>query len=96
MDTDRALGEWKVINSDKKSIDRFIGTHEFTLEGVTAKRVVVPYSLWMYQRVLDFYHSLDEDKTQVKDLLDRIGIHDELEKGTENRVMRENNILVNA
>jgi len=43
-----------------KPLARGIGLHDFTLEGVTGKRVIFPFDLWMLQRALDFLHGLDE------------------------------------
>ena len=42
-----------------KPLARGIGMHDFTLEGVTGKRVIFPFDLWMLQRALDFLRGLD-------------------------------------
>ncbi len=63
--TDTALYEWREKNSptvepsntsQPEAVKRFIGTHEFCVEGVCDQRVVIPYSLWMLQRVLEGNH----------------------------------------
>jgi len=53
--------QWVAANATQsgEEIPRHIGTHEFTLEGVTETRAVAPYCLWMVQRVLDHMASLD-------------------------------------
>jgi hypothetical protein len=55
VSTAHRLREWVEEHGavSGKEVPRHIGTHEFTLEGVTESRAVMPYSLWMLQRVLD-------------------------------------------
>jgi len=92
LDTDELLDQWRESNPNKPEIDRFIGMHKFSVEGVEAQRVVLPYVLWMYQRVIDVYHQLD-DATEVDQLMLQTGFGDALKKGVKNRVGRPNNIL---
>lgn len=91
-DTDRLLAEWRTQNPDEATIDRMIGTHEFSIEGVTAERAVLPYVLWMYQRAVDDYHALS-DTAAVDALLQEAGFGDALRRGLTHRVTRENNRL---
>jgi len=92
LDTDQRLDEWRTLNPDKKEIDRFIGMHKFTVEGVESERVVLPYALWMFQRPVDYYHS-QEDKKELDSLLNEIGFGDALRQGLKNRVARPDNKL---
>ena len=64
------LADWKAGNPDQK-IPRSIGKHEFTIGTASGTRIVVPYTLWMWQRVADHYHSLSADIRRVLD--DKLG-----------------------
>ena len=48
-----------------KPLPRALGMHDFTLEGVTGKRAIFTFDLWMLQRALDFLRSL-EGETREK------------------------------
>ncbi len=63
-----ALGEWK-NNNEGKEIPRAIGTHTFTVEGVTGERMIFPFNQWMFQRPLTYYHSLNDDQRSSVDIL---------------------------
>ncbi len=39
-------------------IPRALGWHDFTVGGAKGRRLVYPYTVWMFQRPLDFYASL--------------------------------------
>ncbi len=65
-DTVARLERWVKENPNAK-IPRAIGHHEFKLEDVTERRVVMPYAQWMLQRPLDFYKSLSGTKRHAVD-----------------------------
>jgi len=92
LDTNDKLDQWRKEHPGKSEIDRYIGTHTFTIEGVEAERVVLPYALWMYQRSVDYYQQID-DKTSVDDFLLEAGFGGALAQGLKNRVVRPGNIL---
>jgi len=92
QDTDRLLDDWRAANPDATEIERFIGTHKFTVEGVEAERVVLPYCLWMFQRPIDYYQSI-KDSNEVNELLNQIGFAEAFQKGLSNRLGRPNNLL---
>lgn len=92
QDTDKRLSQWREDNPSRNDIERMIGYHNFTIEGVQGERVVLPYSLWMYARPVDYYQGLT-DKSAVDPLLNEIGFGDALSKGLENRLERPDNIL---
>lgn len=96
-DTNRLLKEWREVNPDKAEVDRFIGTHQFTVEGISGERVVLPYALWMLQRPLDFYRSLDDaneaDAVEINEYLSKLGMNEFTNFGAHNRLSRENNKL---
>jgi len=94
QDTDKCLSQWRKDNSGRDDIERTIGYHNFTVEGVQGERVVVPYSLWMFARPMDYYQSLrDEHKTEVEVMLEKAGFGQALSQGLENRLVRPDNIL---
>ncbi|RBP51583.1 glutathione S-transferase family protein [Arenicella xantha] len=92
LDTDQRLNEWRQANPNKTQIDRFIGSHSFVVEGVEAERVVLPYALWMFQRPMDYYASLDDTRA-VDELLEQTNFGNSLEHGLSNRLARPNNKL---
>ena len=92
LDADKRLSKWREQNAGATEIERFIGKHEFEVEGVKGERVVIPYSLWMYQRAVDFYQSLNAN-ADVDELLDELGFKQALSTKLENRLNRTNNIL---
>lgn len=92
QDTDRLLSDWRLEHPDASEVQRIIGSHEFTVEGVTSERAVLPYCLWMFQRPVDFYHSLD-DPSSVDTILNKTGFGDAFQVGLQNRLERVNNVL---
>lgn len=92
-ETDLLLKRWRRQNPTKP-IPRAIGEHEFTVEGITGNRAVIPYVLWMFQRPVDFYHSLSaESQSDLNDFLQILGFGDILQAGLTNRLIREDNRL---
>ncbi len=91
-DTDRLLSVWRKDHPDNGAIKRSIGTHTFSIEGLEGERVVLPYSLWMFARPVNYYQSL-KDKTAVDAMLIDAGFGDSLKQGLENDLARPNNIL---
>jgi glutathione S-transferase len=93
LDTDARLSEWRKDNAEAKEVERFIGMHKFTVEEVEGERAVLPFSLWMFRRPVDFYESL-EDKSAVDEMLARAGFGTHLQQGLQNRLSKNNNIIV--
>jgi glutathione S-transferase len=92
-DTARVLEEYSAgIGSDE--VPRVLGTHQVKIAGVPEERIVVPYSLWMFQRPLDFWRSLQgEDRLQADQMLQNIGAGDLFDLKQQIRIKRENNRL---
>lgn len=93
VDTARILGEHSNgIGEDE--VPRFLGMHKVKIAGVPAERIVVPYSLWMFQRPLDFWHTLEGvERVRAKCLLDDIGAGGLFDIKQQVRLKRENNRL---
>lgn len=87
------LGDWLAENPDTE-LPRAVGMADFTVEGVTGQRIAVPFSLWMLQRALDFYASLeDPDKRECDKLLEQIGGAELLDLSSSPRLTFENHVL---
>lgn len=94
LDTDKQLSKWREENPHHQEIERYIGTHDFEVEGVTGQRVILPYCLWMYRRPVDYYQSLDTtQKAAVDGLLSPLGFSDVLQQGLANKLVRTQNKL---
>lgn len=93
LDTDHRLARWRSGNPGE-AIPRFIGQHEFVVEGIKAERVILPYSLWQFQRPVDFYQSLSpEQQCEAEQFLDRVGMSGKLKVEFQARMARKNNQL---
>ncbi len=93
VDTARILDDHSAgIGADE--VPRFLGMHKVKIAGVPAQRMVIPYSIWMFQRPLDFWRSLEgEQRVRAKRLLEDIGAGDLFEIKQRVRLKRENNRL---
>lgn len=93
VDTARILDDHSDgIGADE--VPRFLGMHKVKIAGVPAQRMVIPYSLWMFQRPLDFWRSLEgEQRVRAKRLLEDIGAGDLFDIKQRVRLKRENNRL---
>lgn len=89
-DTNRLLTEWRKVNPDKQEVERFIGMHDFTVEGVTGQRVVLPYALWMLQRPINFYRS-QADSTELDQFLSSVGLSEFTKIVLNNQLIRKDN-----
>ncbi len=59
VDTARILDE-RADGIGTDEVPRFLGMHEVKIAGVPVQRIVIPYSLWIFQRPLNFWRSLEE------------------------------------
>ncbi|MGB5092263.1 MAG: glutathione S-transferase [Parvibaculum sp.] len=63
VSTARRLREWQAENPQGRDgageMPRALGMHDFSLEGVTEKRAIFPFELWMLQRPLDALASFE-------------------------------------
>lgn len=69
LDTVRRLAEWHAANPETERIPRNLGRHRFRIEGVEGERAVLPFSLWMWQRPLDYVRALNGRFRQAVDEL---------------------------
>ena len=74
VDTARRLHEWALANPDRERVSRVIGKHRYAVEGVEEERMITPFSLWMFQRPLDVFPSLEGDeKATAEAFLEGLG-----------------------
>lgn len=97
LSTCEQLKSWYAANPDTDEVPRAIGMHEYTIGGVTENRGVIPYSLWMLQRVTDHLSSLSgADKKTTEGLLTSIGAEALIDLDITPRLTRKNFKLVVA
>lgn len=73
-DTVRAVDRWVGENPKKERVARFVGNHEFEVEGVRHPRWIQSFTQWMAQRPLEAYAGLGaEDKARADVWLERVG-----------------------
>jgi glutathione S-transferase len=93
VDTAERLAQWAADNQDP-AVPRKIGEQDFRIGKVTETRAVLPYSVWMMQRVLDCYHSMsDTDRQQADTFLEDVGAQDALQFQPPVRLTRIHNKL---
>ena len=92
-DTNSRLGAWVAENAQTK-VPRYIGKHRFVIGDAAGERVVLPYSLWMLQRLLEQPETvqLADDASFVK-WLNQVGLGDILSLKFETPMSRVNNRL---
>jgi glutathione S-transferase len=93
VDTARILDE-HAEGIGTEEVPRFLGMHEVKIAGVPVQRIVIPYSLWIFQRPLNFWRSLEgEERVRATRLLEDMGAGDLFDIKHQNRLKRENNKL---
>ena len=101
VDAAAKTADW-LETHEGEEIPRGIGRHSFTLlagtgSEVTSERLVRPFSLWMFQRPVDFYHSLGGEALEAcSGFLDSFGGLEALQQPIRRRVRRHNFKLVAA
>ena len=65
--TGEALADWFDENPGDKKIPRSIGTFNVTIGDTLTNRAIFPFNQWMFQRPLNYYHSLKGDPKKAAD-----------------------------
>ncbi|MEM9668547.1 MAG: glutathione S-transferase [Pseudomonadota bacterium] len=74
ISTAEALTGWAADQTSGTEVPRALGPHDFQLRGINSNRMIFPFSLWMLQRPLDHYRSLEgEAKTRANVFLEDLG-----------------------
>jgi len=78
-ETANRLSQWysretnNIRLGEPTKVPRTLGTHKFIIGDTEEERRVLPYSQWMMQRPLNFYHSLNSDEQkEMEPLLKKI------------------------
>ncbi len=88
------LEQWKRENPTAV-IPRFIGKHGFAIDQARGERVVIPFSQWKLQRVLDVYQSFaNDEKANIDAFLSAIGGLAALQTKISERLSRKDNVLI--
>ncbi len=91
LSTIEHMKTWYVENPDTNEVPRAIGMHEFRIGGVVDNRGVIPYPLWMLQRVMDHLVGLSgADKIEAETLLKSIGANTLIGLAAGPRLIRKN------
>lgn len=94
LSTVALLETWRQQNPGTE-IPRFIGKHGFHIGDARGERVVIPFSQWKLQRLLDVYHGFDTDAKAVVDaFLGTVNGLSAMQTVITDRVDRKDNRLV--
>lgn len=94
-DTIDGVHKWVQEHPGAKHIKRFVGSHTFSIEGVSHERWLQSFTQWMAQHALDAYAGLDDDARSRADVwLRRVGGYEAMQTPLPTRVRREHNRLV--
>ncbi|MEO1398125.1 MAG: glutathione S-transferase, partial [Pseudomonadota bacterium] len=75
--TAAALTEWAADKQSGEEVPRALGPHAFRIGDVLGNRLIFPFNLWMLQRPLDHYRTLDADARASADaFLNEIGVRE--------------------
>lgn len=97
VDTECKLAQWLAGHPAAGEIPRVLGQHAFELEQQRGSRMVLPHSLWRWQRPRDFINALDGTARQHADALAaELGLADTLHAPARVRVTRRDNRFVIA
>jgi len=100
QDTSKRLTKWhqdKMNDSNPRSVEvpRRLGMHSFKIGAVEEQRLVLPYSLWMMQRPLDYYQSLSvAEKETLESLLQSVNGLSGMQFQHKTSIYRKNNQFV--
>ena len=91
-DTSRSLDKWASGKPAGTLVPRSIGRQPVNINGRTAERLVLPYSVWMFQRPYDYYRKLtDPERQPVAELLAGLGGLEPFEEILNTRLDRRGN-----
>jgi len=97
IETERALAGWHREHPECDEVPRVLGEHRFELEGLTGHRVVLPHSMWRWQRPRDYYQSLTgQSRPAAQQMADKLRLRLALSVRPRVRLTRRDNRFVIA
>ncbi|MBV1857704.1 MAG: glutathione S-transferase [Nannocystaceae bacterium] len=94
-DTIEGVHAWVQDQRGAKTIKRFVGSHSFSIEGVSHQRWLQSFTQWMAQHALDAYAELEDSARARADVwLRRVGGYEAMQTRVPTRVRRVHNRLV--
>ncbi|MGK5094823.1 glutathione S-transferase family protein [Deltaproteobacteria bacterium TL4] len=94
LDTVNKVDKWLKNYPKEMTVPRFIGLHDYAIGNVKAKRTIMPYSQWMFQRPVMFYQGLSaEEKAPLNKFLKQLGGYEGLNVNIQTRLQYENHKL---
>lgn len=95
LDTERAFTRWASGQPAGTEVPRALGEHEFRIGQARGQRMVLPHSLWRWQRPRDFLRALATPaRVEALELADKIGLRTALCARPRIRIERHNNRFV--
>lgn len=95
VNTVNALDDWIDENGSDSAIPRSIGTQDFTIGETRSTRNIFPFNQWMFQRPLNYYHSLvGDEKTAADNFLLLVGGYNLMQLQPRYQLTRKNFRLV--
>ena len=89
--TGEALASWFEENPEHENIPRSIGTFNVTIGDTTTNRAIFPFNQWMFQRPLNYYHSLSgQAKDSADEFLRSVAGYEAMQFNSEYQLEREN------
>ncbi|MFU8877053.1 MAG: glutathione S-transferase family protein, partial [Wenzhouxiangellaceae bacterium] len=97
IDTEWALANWHREHPESTQVPRVLGEHRFMLGEAAGRRVVLPHSLWRWQRPRDHFQSLTDDaRRSAVEFAGRLGLRLALSARPRIRLARRDNRFVIA
>lgn len=94
-DTAEHLKTWAHDKSNGDSVPRALGVHTIRIHGIEEQAAIMPYSLWMLQRITDYLQTLKgDDLKAAKSLLETIGAEALLNPNASPRLTHKNFKLI--
>ena len=95
--TEQVFAHWAKDQSPGTEVPRTLGEHHFQLDDAHGQRMVLPRSLWRWQRPRDYLRALSaSQRSQALIVAERLGLQTELMEEPSVRIQRQHNRFVLA
>jgi glutathione S-transferase len=97
QDTEQALAHWVKDQSPGTEVPRSLGEHDFQLDDAHGQRMILPHSLWRWQRPRDYLRALSvSHRNQAMAVAERLGLETALKQEPLVGIKRRHNRFVLA